>query len=87
MKYKRRGYASLIGILVVLIIIGFLIWKGYFNKLLPAGTIKQSLPDNKMIDNKIDTTNYKTIIDSTRERVNELNKKTEKTNKKIEELY
>lgn len=82
MKYKRNGFASLIGILVVLIIIGFLIWKGYFNKLLPAGKIKQSLPDNE-----IDTTNYKTILDSTREKVNELNKKTGKINKKIEELY
>lgn len=81
MLRKKKAYATLIGIIVVLVIIFFLVWKGYFEKPPMDEKTKESLSQQG-----IDASTRQKLLETTKKKVEQINKKSEEVNKKMEEL-
>lgn len=71
MKYKM-GFVTLLALLLVLVIMCILIYmlyNTYFKKLSPEGRTTKSF-----LEQGLDTSNYQSILDSTRKTVKDINK-------------
>jgi type IV secretory pathway TrbF-like protein len=81
---NNKGFVTLLGTILTLAIICYLVY------ILVNTLLKPTIPDNEtnstLQSNNIDTTNYKSIADSVRNRVKDLNKKSLEQANQIEEL-
>ncbi len=70
-KIKNDGFLSLLGILLTLIIIGFLSYTAFKNYSSSVSQTDKSM-DKTFKEQGINTTSYQAVLDTTRKRVNDL---------------